>query len=119
MLLCGLRKSPSARMDKTETHLIYCPPSSQSTQLPAQGLEEEGLWCFKGWFVILSDALLTTDLLKFPTQAHIPGSPPHTSSYSGHSWSLICVPETALTFAKELRGGEGGKKPHKKSFISH
>lgn len=71
-------------------------------------LEEEGLQCLEGWFVTLGNVLLTTDLLIFPTQGHIPVSPPHTSSYSNHSWSLICVPETLLTFAKEL-GEEGGK----------
>lgn len=50
------------------------------------------------------------DLLIFPTQAHVPVSPPHTSSCSNRSWSLICVPETALTFAKELVEGGGKNK---------
>lgn len=91
-----------------------CPPSCQGIRLLASGGRRPP--AFKRMVCCSRQVLLTTDLLVFPARAHIPVSLPHTSSYSNHSWSLTCVPETVLTFAKEL----GGRRKNKKiPFISH
>lgn len=72
--------------------------------------EESSLQCLKGWAVIPGN-VATTDVVAAIAQAHIPVSPPRTSSCSDHSWSSTGVPGTLLTFAKEL--GQGGGNTNK------